>query len=88
MSLAAGVSGNPASPHWNDQTDGFLGRAEPARAGPGRLAHPHAAVAGRYHPAMPESRGRKKAKKAKGQRYQLEPQRKKQVRQSPDGSRR
>ena len=29
--LPAGVSGNPASPHWNDQTERWLGgRAPPA----------------------------------------------------------
>ncbi|HEX6844614.1 MAG TPA: penicillin acylase family protein [Actinomycetota bacterium] len=35
FAVPAGVSGNPASPHWNDQADAFLGRA-PLPDGPSR----------------------------------------------------
>jgi acyl-homoserine lactone acylase PvdQ len=34
MTLPSGVSGNPASPHWNDQTTAFMEGVDPRGTAP------------------------------------------------------
>ena len=85
--LPAGVSGNPASPHWNDQAAAVGERRVPSpslhrgRRGRGHRL-PHAARPPVTSAVMPKSEGRQKQKKS-GARYNLAPAKKKRSKTSP-----